>query len=309
MSKQILTLIFPLTVFLASIIVKHTDRENFTVSAIDNKNPNQEHFASPTPAPSPIPTLPEKPSNQHPLPSINAKAYQIYDLKSETILAEQNANLPFPPASTTKIMTAIISLENYALTEIITIADIDIPGAKVNLQPGEKITVENLLYGLLLQSGNNVAAALASHYPGGTSEFINAMNQKAMQLQLEKTNYTNPHGLHDPLHLSSAGDLIKLAKYAILNPKFAQIVNTKTKTITGINNQNTHQLINLNQLLDEVEGVKGIKTGWTEQAGESLVTLVDRQNHPLIITILGSQNRFEDTKLLINWAYTHTIWP
>jgi len=261
---------------------------------------------TPTPTNTPTPNL--TPQNKTPLPQISAKAYQIYDINSDTVLAELNAHQPLPPASTTKIMTALISLNNYALNEIVTIPPMQTIGSKINLVTGERITVENLLYGTLLQSGNDAATALALHFPGGKQAFISQMNIKATQLGLEETNFVNPHGLHDPLHLSSASDLVVLAKTALNNPTFAKIVSTKTKQISSIDGQITHSLTNLNQLLGTIKGVKGVKTGWTEQAGEALVTLIERNNHPVLIAILASQERFSDTKKLIKWTYQDTKW-
>lgn len=301
--KNFTAIVVPIAIFLTSFYIKSTQDQNFpTVTQIQAQSAVETQIPQPTPSPKP------KPVNTHPIPNIQAKAFQVYDLNTDTILVEYNPQQPLPPASTTKIMTAIVALENYSLSEIITVPNIKIPGATVDLFPGEKVTVENLLYGLLLPSGNNVATILAQHFPGGEAQFVQAMNKKANQLELEETNFVNPHGLHHPLHLTSASDLTALAEYAINNPKFSQIVSSKNKTITSIDQQSSHHLKNLNQLLFTVEGVKGIKTGWTEQAGESLVTLVDQQNHPIIITILGSQDRFNHTKLLIDWVYTYTQW-
>lgn len=257
---------------------------------------------TPTPTPQPLPQV------QSTAPIVTAKSYMIQDLQTTTIIAQKDPSHVLPPASTTKIMTALVALDKYSLADIVTVPDQQINGAKVGLNPGETITVENLLYAMLMQSGNDAAWALASHYPGGAPEFINTMNQKAAQLGLEQTHFANPTGLHHPLHLSSTVDLIKLAQQALTHPVFAQIVATKTKTITDVNQQDEHRLTNLNQLLVTVPGVKGVKTGWTEQAREALVTLVEQNNHPLLIAVLASEDRFGDTRKLIEWAYQSTVW-
>ncbi len=255
-----------------------------------------------TPTPLPTPQLTTTP------PQISAQSYIIQDLNTDTVLAQKDSHHVLPPASTTKIMTALIALDNYQLTDVVTVPNYQVLGAKIELYPGETMTVENLLYGMLMQSGNDAAWALASHYPGGVPAFIDAMNRKAIELGLEQTHFVNPTGLHDPLHLSSTADLLKLAKVALGQPIFAQIVATKEKTITSVDQQTSHEITNLNQLLTTVPGVKGVKTGWTEQAKEALVTLIDRDGHSVLIAMLASEDRFGDTRELIDWVYRDTIW-
>ncbi len=178
----------------------------------------------------------------------------------------------------------------------------------MGLIPGERITVENLLYGALVQSGNDAAWALAEHYPGGVEKFVEAMNKKAADLHLSNTHFTNPVGFDDPNHIMTAIDLTRLASYALTNKTIVKIVAIPQITISDVTHTQFHPLTNVNTLLGKIPGVAGIKTGWTEEAGENLVTLVERDNHRVIIVVLKSLNRFADTEALINWVFTNYEW-
>ena len=164
------------------------------------------------------------------------------------------------------------------------------------------MTVEQLLFALLVQSGNDAAEILAENYPGGRPTFIEAMNTKAAQLNLVHTHFANPTGIDEPGHYSSAADLARLASFALKKPEFARIVSTENTIVSN------HVLTNVNELLGKVPGVLGVKTGFTDGAGQSLVTLVDRDNHPVILVVLGSLDRFGDSEKLINWVYTNFKW-
>lgn len=299
MLLKLATTLTSLIIFVSALMV--VNRHPLTTEA----SPLQ---PSPTPTAIPTATPAPRPSNSTSMPEISARAYVIKDLNSQVILAQKDAAHSLPPASTTKVMTALIALDNYQLNDVVTVPSIKIEGAKINLLPGEKITVEQLLHGLLIQSGNDAAMALAHHFPGEETAFVEAMNRKAAALGLSGTHFVNPTGLHHPLHLSTTADLTRLAEAALTYPKFATIVATATKDITNIDGSIVHSLINLNQLLTTVPGVKGVKTGWTEEAGEALVTLIERNQHPVLIAVLGSADRFGDTKILIDWVYAYTVW-
>ncbi|HJZ05177.1 MAG TPA: D-alanyl-D-alanine carboxypeptidase family protein [Patescibacteria group bacterium] len=223
------------------------------------------------------------------------------DRNSKAVLYHQLADSEIAPASTTKIVTALVTLENFSLDQVITITRSYPNGQNLGLEPGEKLTVEQLLYALLVQSANDAAEVLAENFIGGRTSFITAMNAKVAGLGLTHTRFTNPTGLDEPGHYSSASDLARLADAAMQNPQFAKIVATENAVIAS------HVVTNVNELLGKVPGVLGIKTGFTDAAGQSLVTLVDR-GHPVIIVVLKSQDRFADTQKLIPWIYSNFSW-
>ena len=157
------------------------------------------------------------------------------------------------------------------------------------------MTVEQLLFALLVQSGNDAAEILAENFPGGRPAFIDAMNTKAAELNLIP-HFTNPTGIDEPGHYSSAADLARLATVAMENPEFAASSPPKIPSFPN------HVLTNINELLGKVPGVLGVKTGFTDGAGQSLVTLINRDDHPVIMVVLGSMDRFGDSEKLINWV-------
>lgn len=251
---------------------------------------------------------PERKIGHEPREEVTAGGVVIMDVESGTFLYKRNERVLFAPASTTKIMTALAALEYFKLDDVVTVNMLVGDGQKMGLFLGEKITVENLLYGLLIQSGNDAAYALASHYPGGLDSFIAAMNAKAVELNLKDTNFTNPAGFDDPKHQMSAIDLARLAKAAVENGVIRKMVAIPQITISDVTYSYYHKLTNVNELLGKIPGVGGIKTGWTEAAGENLVTLVERNGHRVILVVLHSKNRFTDTEILINWVFGGHEW-
>jgi len=265
-------------------------------------------FVTPTPAPYPTNT-----TGVYPGLEISAAGVVVYDVASGVTLFGRNTEVSLFPASTTKIMTALVALENYELDDVVHVQTVANTGAVMGLIPGERITVENLLYAALVhsalvQSGNDAAWALAEHYPGGVEKFVEAMNKKAADLHLSNTHFTNPVGFDDPNHIMTAIDLTRLASYALTNKTIVKIVAIPQITISDVTHTQFHPLTNVNTLLGKIPGVAGIKTGWTEEAGENLVTLVERDNHRVIIVVLKSLNRFADTEALINWVFTNYEW-
>ncbi|MDD5147019.1 MAG: serine hydrolase [Candidatus Daviesbacteria bacterium] len=245
-----------------------------------------------------------------PVPIVSARAVFIEDLATDTILYQKDANTPFPIASTTKIMTALVGVEYFKQNSILTIgSSANIPGSRVGLVSGENLSFRSLLYGMLLNSGNDAAFALAENYPGGVLSFISAMNKKVLELNLRNTHFDNPAGFDSPNHYSSAADLAKITKEALKNSQLARIFATKETNIVSLDKKYSHQLFNLNKLLTQINGVLGIKTGTTDQAKENLVTLIERDWHRVLIIILGSNDRFGETTRLIDWTYTNIIWP
>jgi len=249
-------------------------------------------------------------------PEISAEAAVVFDMDSGKWLWEKNSRVPKLPASTTKIMTALVVLgavdegkltlgQQVVVPEIATKAD----GQKVGFLAGEPVTVENLLYALLLSSGNDAAETLAAVYPGGRSAMVTAMNEKGEELGLERTNFTNPSGFDEYLHFTTAVDLTKIAVAALEDERMAEMVSTVKASFISLDGKFPHNVDNLNTLLSEVPGVKGVKTGWTEVAGENLVTAVERGGHEEIIIVLKSKDRFEDSRKLIDWVFGNFSWP
>lgn len=259
----------------------------------------------PTPIPAPYPT---NSTGVYPGYEISAEGVIVYDLESGVTLYGRNSEEVLSPASTTKIMTALVVLEHYALDDVVTVKTVANSGQVMGLVPGEQITVENLLYGALIHSGNDAAWALAEHYDGGVEKFVEAMNKKAEALHLTNSHFTNPVGYDDPAHKMSAMDLTRLSAFALTNKTIAKIVAIPQITISDATHSRFHPLTNVNALLGKIPGVAGIKTGWTEEAGENLVTLVERDKHRVIIVVLKSLNRFSDTETLIHWVFANYIW-
>lgn len=262
------------------------------------------HEPKPVQAFSPLPTLGDTES----FPVLSAQGVIAVDLDSSVVMYEKNADQPLLPASTTKIMTALVSLEYFPDDYVVTVKPSNIIGQKMGLTKGEKIKASDLLKGLLIYSANDAAEALAADYPGGREMFVNAMNMQASRYHLDHTHFVNPTGLDAENHVSTARDLVRLSQIAMQNPEFAKVVGTKTARVTSVDGEIVHYLSNINELLGEVDGVKGIKTGWTENARENLVTYIDRDDHKVIIALLGSQDRFGETKELINWIFTNYSW-
>ncbi|KKU55895.1 hypothetical protein A3C34_02140 [Candidatus Amesbacteria bacterium RIFCSPHIGHO2_02_FULL_48_21] len=264
-----------------------------------------------SPASLPIPELPglKNPQSQNqPPPEISARHVFVWDTVSRLPLLAINADAQVYPASTTKMMTALVALSAYPLDQIMTVTRPYPDGQDIHLVAGERISVERLLYALLVQSANDAGEILAEEYPGGRDTFVAAMNARAKQLNLLHTQFQNPTGLDEEGHYSSAADLARLADEFMHKPLLARIVSAENVVLATSDVSAVHVLANTNQLLGQVEGVLGAKTGYTDLAGQALVTLVNRENHPVIISVLGSTDRFSDTKKLIDWVYSNFIW-
>ncbi|MDO8471704.1 MAG: hypothetical protein Q7S64_00950 [bacterium] len=252
-----------------------------------------------------FPLLPDYPVLKQPAPNFAARNYTLYDIDSGLFLVNNDAETPAPLASTTKIMSTILALENGRKTDIYTVdqrssAQI---GSTVLLRPGERITVDNLLYSALLNSGNDAAYSLG-HYIGAKqlgsdgnnvswdnsiTAFVNLMNKKAAQLNLKTLQYRDPAGLDDQ-NVGSAQDLARLTAYALHNKDFRQYVSTKELTVTNVEGTIAHPLKNSNRLVSDwnYPGAIGVKTGFTPAASHNLVAAVQWQNHTLIAVVLGT---------------------
>ncbi|MBI4028772.1 MAG: D-alanyl-D-alanine carboxypeptidase [Candidatus Blackburnbacteria bacterium] len=240
--------------------------------------------------------------------AITAQSYYAIDVKTGTQLLAKREEDPRLPASTTKMATALVAMSYYKPDEVLTVGPINAGGHKMGLVYGEQISARDLLYGLLVFSGNDAAEVLAQNYPGGRGEFVAAMNNLAKKLGLTSTHFTNPAGFDEYLHFSSARDLVKIAMYGMKNPLFAQIVGTKNYQITSADGKIVHRVENTNQLIEKMPGILGVKTGWTENSGQDLVTLYERDGHRIMLAVLGSTDRFGETQTLLNWIFDNYEW-
>lgn len=255
-----------------------------------------------------------------PKATANARHYILADLDSGAILAKNDADAKVPIASTTKIMSAIIALENYKLDDIVTIsqeASTQI-GADVYLMPGEKITVDNLLHCMLIKSGNDSAYAVAEHMDNdsqaGVAEFVKKMNEKAKEIGMDDTEYHDPAGL-DTTGYSSAHDLYLATKYALKFPKFREIVILDHYAAKNVDGTIWHDLKQSNRLVAEYHypGAIGVKTGYMPEAGHVLVGAANRNGHTLISVVI---NTYADTpsasadeaRRLLDWGFANVSW-
>jgi len=241
-------------------------------------------------------------------PIINARHAIIFDRNSKKKIYGKNENEQCKMASTTKIMTAIIVIENSQLDKIVEISSkaSSTGGSRLGLSKKDKISVEHLLYGLMMRSGNDAAVALAETTAGNIENFALMMNKKAKELNLNNTNYVTPHGLDNENHFTSAYDLAYLADYALKNEIFSKIVKTKTCTIYI--NGRPKNISNTNELLGNFEGIYGIKTGFTNGANRCLVTSCKRGNLDFISVVLGcdtKKDRTRDSVKLLNYAFNN----
>lgn len=242
------------------------------------------------------------------VPDITAQGVLIIDLPSDMILYQKNASDRFHPASTTKIITALVALDYYQLDDVLSVNRVEAEGRTMKLVSGEKLTFESLLYGALVHSANDAAATIAENYPGGVTKFVEAMNEKAKVIHLDNTHFTNPIGFDDNQMVTTPADLAKLARVALSNKLIAKIVGTKTITVSDISYTYFHPLTNVNELLGKIAGVAGVKTGYTENGGEILVSEVKKNERSVLFVILKSQDRFKETEAMIDWVFNNFRW-
>lgn len=240
--------------------------------------------------------------------NLNARSCVILDRTSKRILFGKNEFNKVKMASTTKIMTATIILENCDLNQTVTISKkaAGTGGSRLGLKTGDKITIRDLLYGLLLVSGNDAAVALAEACSGSIPDFANLMNEKAKELGLNNTHFETPHGLDSDNHYTTAYELAILSDYALNNSTFLNIVGTKNYTITI--NGYPKNLTNTNELLGNLNGVYGVKTGFTNGANRCLVTSIKRGDLDIICIVLGAdtkKDRTKDSIELINYVFNN----
>lgn len=242
-------------------------------------------------------------------PKIGSAAAIIMDAETGDVLWEKNADEKRAMASTTKMMTAILTLERESLEATVTIGD-DILSANrygIKLSVGEQMRVESLLYALMLSSANDSAVALAGHVGGSQERFAELMNKKAFRIGAYNTHYTNPHGLDDPKHYSTARDLALIARYGMNNKKFASIVATKKWELNRVDKKKPYIVENRNKLLWTYPLATGIKTGQTSRAGNCLVSAAETDTVSIISVILGAKSQeavFRESKVLLDYGFS-----
>lgn len=291
MKKRIISLIILLIICTSNIIIFADDKIEEYNKKIDNSEINKTVETS---------------GKLNDEPKINSRSAVVIDRKSKAVIYGKNENIKKAMASTTKIMTAMVVIQNTNLNNTVEISkkSAGTGGSRLGLKVGDKITVKDLLYGLLLRSGNDCAVALAEYVAGSVQEFSNLMNQNAQMLGLNNTHFITPHGLDEEEHYTTAYELAVLTDYALNNEVFAQIVNTKSYTINI--NKNSKTLNNTNELLGNLNGVYGVKTGFTNGAGRCLVTSIKRGNLDVICVVLGAdtkKDRTRDSAKLIEYTF------
>lgn len=239
-----------------------------------------------------------------------ARAALIMDPGSGRVMLQRNSQDRLPTASLAKIMTAVVVLERADPEEQVPVTRDDfVEGSAMGLRPGDTLTVEQLLWGMLLPSGNDAAAALARHVGGGSvGAFVEMMNEKARALGLTDTNFTNPHGLDSPAQYTTALDVARLTRHALGFPLFRQIVGTREYTVRA---NRTFALESTNPLLQPssgVQGVTGVKTGTTDRGGASLVASAERDGRRLLVVVLGASDRAAAASFLLEYAFDNFVW-
>lgn len=243
-------------------------------------------------------------ANKYDCASINALSYALIDADSGNLICGRNESVRMGMASTTKIMTAIVAIENCPLDCTVTVSKEaeGVEGSSIYLKQGEEMTLRELLYALLLESANDAAVAISVSVCGSVDDFVDLMNEKAQQLCLCNTHFTNPHGLYDEQHYTTSYDMCKLLAYCMSNPEFAKITATKKTALHGSDSTYSRLLINHNKLLKE-DGITGGKTGFTKKTGRCLVTCYEKDGVRLIACTLNDPDDWTDHRQLFAYGY------
>lgn len=231
--------------------------------------------------------------------SASAGAEIAMELTTRAVLTESNADKRMPMASTTKIMTAIIIAEDCNLDEEITVPDaaVGVEGSSIYLKKDERIDVRDLLYGLMLRSGNDSAVALAIHHSGSVENFVTVMNERAKRLGADNTNFKNPSGLPDDEHYTTARDLCNIACYAMNNEIFKEVVSSKSHV------GKFRSFENKNKMLYRYEGANGVKTGYTLKAGRCLVSSAERDGMDVVTVVLNCYDMYERSSAILDQCF------
>ncbi|MBU5672720.1 D-alanyl-D-alanine carboxypeptidase family protein [Paenibacillus brevis] len=240
-------------------------------------------------------------------PSTNAQAAALIDVESGRILFSTRGDEELPIASLTKIMTAIVAIEHGTMSDRVKVSKraYGKEGSSIYLHLGEEMSLENLLYGLMLRSGNDAATAIAEHVGGSEEGFVLLMNKKVEMLGLQHTQFQNPHGLDAIGHYSSANDLAKLTAYAMHNPVFKEIVRTPSRKAPNPNDPWDYKWDNKNKMLRLYEGADGVKTGYTKIARRCLVSSATRNNQQLVAVTINDGDDWNDHRKLLDYGFEH----
>jgi len=240
-------------------------------------------------------------------PTLSAIGVFVMDLDTGVVLYEKNSQTRLKPASLTKIMTALVAMDYFNEDSILSVKNgQNSNGNTIDLVKNDKLIAQDLLYGLLVPSGNDAAVTFAENYPGGYQAFIARMNSKSVEMGLQNTHFVNVSGVESSNHYTTAYDITMLAKAALSRSQFSSIVSTQKITIKSLKG-NIYPLETTNLLLGK-PGIYGVKTGWTPEAGECLVVLAEKDSHPIIISLLNSKNRFGEAETIFNWVYSNYSW-
>jgi len=234
-------------------------------------------------------------------PGVSARSYVLIDAGTGTVLLERDADTQMLVASTTKILTAVVALTHTSPDDLVEIQPehVGIEGSSMYLRAGETVTVRDLLYGLMLSSGNDAAVALAYHVAGGVAEFAVLMNEKAAALGMDNSHFVNPHGLDAEGHYATARDMGLLAAYAMSLEEFVVIASTRNVQAAG------RSLVNHNKMLWRYAGAEGVKTGYTRASGRSLVSSASREGTRLICVTLSAPDDWDDHAALLDWGFAN----
>ena len=238
--------------------------------------------------------------------SVSAKAAIVIECSTGEVLFEKNSHSPLPMASTTKIMTAICAIENYPVNFPVAVDDraIGIEGSSIYLEKGEIMYMRDLLYGMMLKSGNDAATAIACEVSGGVEKFAELMNRSAKKYGAKNTNFVNACGLYDDNHYTTASDLAKITAHALGNETFAEIVATKEKRISGGSKGYDRVLKNHNRLLFSYDGCTGVKTGYTKKCGRCLVSSAERNGVTLVCVTLNAPDDWNDHRAMLDYGFS-----
>lgn len=233
-------------------------------------------------------------------PSVSAASAILMDGQTGRVLWSSNADGRAGIASTTKIMTGLIIAEDCDLSAEVVVSEdaVNVEGSSIDLRAGETLTVEALLYGMMLQSGNDAATALAVYHSGSVRAFAMKMNERAREMGLHQTHFVNPHGLDDEAHYSTAADLAVLAACAMENPIFSKVVSTKMISF------GSRSFCNHNRMLWQYDGASGVKTGYTRAAGRILVSCAERKGRRLIAVTINDRQDWADHKMLLDYGFS-----
>ncbi|MGC5324496.1 D-alanyl-D-alanine carboxypeptidase family protein [Brevibacillus sp. SYSU BS000544] len=239
-------------------------------------------------------------------PSISAESAALIDVQSGRILYQKEGDKKMRIASLTKTMTAIVAIEEANLQDVVKVPNeaVGVEGSSIYLKKGEQLKLEELLYGLMLRSGNDAAVAISHHVGGSVPGFVHLMNEKAAMIGMTHTNFNNPHGLDDSnMHYSTANDMVKLSAYALKNPTFRKIVSTKVTNISWEGENWDRRLQNKNKMLYLYKGADGVKTGYTKLAKRCLASSATRDGRQLAVITLNAPDDWNDSSELMDWGF------